>query len=269
MRRVLLGLYTYAEFFAVAVLLFPVFLAVAAWKRGSDPTYRARGRVMRFLGRFTSSITPMWRFSVSGQRPADIDHRGYVVVCNHQSIADMFLLSHLPFDMRFIGKAELFKLPYIGWLLRCSGDIPLGRRDGGSIRAAMVALRSTLVHGLSVMIFPEGTRSRDGELLPFKDGAFKLAIETQAPVLPVLLEGTRDCMPAKSAWFGEARGTAEILEPIETAQLTLADVAALRDLARQRIIEARRRRDGGAAPAPPLVGIAPPLPAGEAAAAGP
>jgi 1-acyl-sn-glycerol-3-phosphate acyltransferase len=244
MRRVVLGLYTYAEFFAVAVALFPVFLLVAAWKRGTDPTCRARGRVMRFLGRFTSSITPMWRFSVSGTRPADIDQRGYVVVSNHQSIADMFLLSHLPFDMRFIAKAELFKLPYIGWLLRCSGDIPIGRRDGGSIRVAMAELHRTLIHGMSVMIFPEGTRSRDGQLLPFKNGAFKLAIEAQAPVLPVLLEGTRDCMPAKSAWFGEARGTAEILAPIETAGLTLADVAALRDLTRDRIVEARRRRSG-------------------------
>lgn len=235
MRRTLLGLYTYFEFFSIAVLMLPVFAAVAVWKRDSDPTYRARGRVMRFFGHFTSRLTPIWKFSVEGEAPADIDERGYVVVANHESVADPFLLTYLPFDMRFIAKEEMFRLPLIGWLLQCSGDIRLKRGHGDSIRAMMEECRRTLEHGLSVMIFPEGTRTRDGQLLPFKDGAFRLAIETQSPVLPVALKGTRTCMPADSLWFGEARAAVRILEPVPTAGLTLADVEQLKATVRERI----------------------------------
>ena len=237
MRRAVLGFYTYLEFFAIAVLLLPAFAIVALIHRSTDPTMRARGRMMRFFGRFTSSVTPMWRFSVDGDAPADIATRGYVVISNHESTADPFLLTHLPFDMRFIAKEELFRLPLIGWLMRLSGDIPLRRGDGASVRAMLEACRTTLRHGLSVFIFPEGTRSPDGSLLPFKDGAFSLAIETGAPLLPLALAGTRSCRPKGSLWFGQARARVRVLQPIPTEGLTLADLPALKERAR-RMMEA-------------------------------
>jgi 1-acyl-sn-glycerol-3-phosphate acyltransferase len=240
MRRlgsILLGTYGYVVFLAVALALFPVFVVVAAWKRDSDPGYRARGRVMRALGRWSAKITGVWHFSVAGTPPPDIARRAYVVVSNHESMADMFLLSYLPFDMRWLGKEEMWRLPFIGWLLRCSGDVKVRRGEGDSIRAAMVELRSTIAAGMSVMIFPEGTRSRDGKPLRYKDGAFQLAIEMGAPVLPVRLTGTRGCIPAKSAWFAEAWASATLLEPIETEGLTLDDVPALRDKVRALITQ--------------------------------
>lgn len=252
MRRLLLFLWAVLEFFVVAVTLLPVFLVVAAWTRDRDPGRRARGRVMRFLGRFSSQISLIWDFSVRGTAPADVSRegpggRGYVVVSNHVSMADIYLLSHLPFDMRFIAKEELFRLPFIGLLLRLGGDVPLKRKQGDSIRAAMSELRKTLASGMSVMIFPEGTRTRDGHLLPFKDGAFQLAIEAQAPVLPVYLEGTRTCIPADKLLLDEARATVTILEPVETAGMTADDVGRLRDLVRSRIAAAAG--EDGVAPA--------------------
>ena len=98
--------------------------------------------------------------------------------------------------------------------------------------------RATLVAGLPVMLFPEGTRSRDGELRPFKDGAFRLAIETQVPVLPIAIEGTRDCRPKGSWWFGRARAKARILAPVPTHGLGAGDVASLRETVRGRIAAA-------------------------------
>jgi 1-acyl-sn-glycerol-3-phosphate acyltransferase len=92
-----------------------------------------------------------------------------------------------------------------------------------------------LAGGISVMLFPEGTRSSDGSLLPFKDGAFSLAIRAQVPILPIALTGTREMRPKHSMWFGKARARARILQPIPTRGLGLSDVAQLRDGARDAI----------------------------------
>ncbi|NJK88808.1 MAG: 1-acyl-sn-glycerol-3-phosphate acyltransferase [Myxococcales bacterium] len=91
------------------------------------------------------------------------------------------------------------------------------------------------------MIFPEGTRSRDGELLAFKDGAFRLAIETGAPILPIVLEGTRNCIPATSSWFGAARAHARVLGPISVDGLTVDDVDLLKERVRNQMVDAHRR----------------------------
>jgi 1-acyl-sn-glycerol-3-phosphate acyltransferase len=161
--------------------------------------------------------------------------RGYVVVANHESTADPFLLSFLPWDMRWVAKEELFHLPLIGWMMRFSGDIPLKRGDRGSVALMMQEARSALEHGISVMMFPEGTRSPTGELGRFKDGAFQLAVEAGAPVLPVAVAGTRACRPKGSLWFGEARAIARVLDPIPPADGGPEAVAKLREEARHRI----------------------------------
>lgn len=234
MRRALFGLFTYFEFFVLAfAFLVPLAVAALISKRGADR--RLRGRWMRRFGRVTSALTPLWRFSVEGSRPADIDAKGYVVVCNHQSTADPFLLSWLPWDMRWVAKEELFRTPPVGWLMRLSGDIPLRRGDGESVAKMMAQCRATLAAGMSVMLFPEGTRSPDGKLLPFKDGAFRLAIETGRPILPLALHGTRSCRPKGSLWFGDADAVVRALEPIPTAGLTLEDLPWLKEQVRERI----------------------------------
>src|SRR5690242_3175061 len=115
MRRVILGLYTYAEFFASLVGFMPP-MAVASVLHHKEPGQRIRGRWMRRFGRFTSRLNPLWDFAVEGEPPADVMEKPYVVVSNHESIADPFLLSWLPFDMRFIAKDEIFRMPLIGWL---------------------------------------------------------------------------------------------------------------------------------------------------------
>lgn len=229
--------FTYAEFLASAVLFVPV-LGIARLSARGDPTHRVAGHWLRNFGKLTVRLTPLWDFSIEGEAPADIAHRAYVVVSNHESNADPFLLSGLPWDMRWISKEELFELPLLGTLMRLGGDIALRRGDANSVRDMMAECRATLERGLSVMIFPEGTRSRDGSLGAFKDGAFRLAIEAQVPLLPVALAGTRDCLPRGSGALGEARAVARVLTPIDTRGLTLDDVATLRERVRAQIGEA-------------------------------
>jgi 1-acyl-sn-glycerol-3-phosphate acyltransferase len=205
---------------------------------GHDPTHRVQGQWVRRLGRAASNLTPLWKFSTDGLPPADIGRKPYVVIANHESQADPFLLSHLPWDMRWIAKESLFKPPVVGWILTMGGDIPLRRGERGSVEKMFDECRETLRNGMSVMIFPEGTRSKDGTLLPFKDGAFQMAIEAGVPILPVALSGTKDCMPKGSAWLGEAHAKARVLAPIATQGLTLEDVPRLREQARTTIGEA-------------------------------
>jgi 1-acyl-sn-glycerol-3-phosphate acyltransferase len=250
LRKVLIGTYTYLEFVLVGVVFLPV-MAVSWLRHRRDLTRRGTGRWMRRFGRTTARLTPIWRFTVDGDPPADILRRAYVVIANHQSVADPFLLSFLPWDMRWVSKAEIFRLPLVGQLMRLGGDIELQRGDRDSVLRMLDECRRTLDHGCPIMMFPEGTRSKDGELLPFKDGAFELAIRAGVPVLPVVLWGTASCMVKGSPWLGESRARARVLPPISTAGMGPEDVARLRESAREAIAAGVRglRADHDATPA--------------------
>lgn len=237
MQRPLATIFTAVEFLTCSVGWMPL-MGLAHWRSRRDPTRREAGRCIRRFGRAVSALTPLWDFSVQGDAPQDIAGRAYVVVSNHESNADPFLLSWLPWDMRWIAKAEMFKLPLFGLMMRWSGDIPLRRGDRGSVVEMMAECRRTLDGGLSVMMFPEGTRSRDGRLRPFKDGAFALAIEAGVPILPVAIAGTHDCLPKGSAVLGEARAVVRVLPPIDTQGLTASQLPELRDKTRECIAAA-------------------------------
>lgn len=259
MRRALtplLGIYAYIAFASLLLIFLPLVALAWVFHRG-DPTHRIQGRWVRRLGKACGRpLNPFWKFKVEGDAPAGIDSKGYVVVSNHESSADVFLLSRLPWDMRWVAKEELFRTPVSGWIMRLGGDIPLRRGRGGSVRAMLEACRTTLQGGLSVMLFPEGTRSEDGELLPFRDGAFELAVTTQVPVQPIAVSGARRCRPKGSLWFGWAHATARILPAISTEGMTLEDVPELRDRVRDQIAEAvakLREREQAEHPSLPVV----------------
>lgn len=230
----LTGLYTYAEF-GLCIAGFLPLMGLSHLRHRGDPTQRMPGRWMRRLGRTASSLTPLWTFSVDGAPPADIESTPYVVVANHESQADPFLLSFLPWDMRWVAKQELYDQPVIGLAMRFAGDIPVRRGDGESVRAMMAEAERALRAGISIMMFPEGTRTLDGTLGPFKDGAFDLAIAAGVGVLPVAIHGTRDCRPKHSKWFGEAHATALVLDAIPPRPAGPGAAAELGAEARARI----------------------------------
>jgi len=107
--------------------------------------------------------------------------------------------------------------------------------------SAMNGCKAKLQQKLSVMIFPEGTRTPDGELLPFRDGAFRLAIENGAPILPIVIAGTRRAMAKHTFQFQKTRAICRVLDPIETTGLTLADLATLKERTRAVILAAKER----------------------------
>lgn len=219
--------------FAVAALIllwFPLLALIRLFD--ADPVHYRTGRWFRRLGVAMTKVNPAWRLSMSGAHIADPRHP-YVVVANHQSMADIPLISHVPWEMKWVGKVELFRLPVVGWMMRIAGDIPVDRADRRSGAKMLLRCLRVLGQKCSVMFFPEGTRSPDALLGSFNEGAFHIAIKAQVPVLPLVIEGSHACLPKKSWKFGEpATILLKILEPVETDGMTTNEVTILRDRVR-------------------------------------
>lgn len=235
--NILLSIWTWLEIGLVALVGFCVQLVLAVLTWAFDRRKYVTGRCFRLIGVTAAKLTPFWRFAVHGPVPP-LSPRT-VVVSNHESNADPFLISHLPWEMKWLGKASLFKIPVVGWSMWLAGDIPVTRGDQESAKGAMGRCKRWLDKGMPVMIFPEGTRSKTDELLPFKDGAFRLAIETGADVLPLAVSGTRRALPKHSWRFATSRGLVTVGTPISTQGMTLADLERLKTLAREQILALR------------------------------
>jgi 1-acyl-sn-glycerol-3-phosphate acyltransferase len=224
----------------VLVLVFtPVVAVIRLVTMPFDKGAYAAGYVFRKLTPIHSALTPQWKFSTSGTLPDDM-RRPYVAVANHESFVDILLISHLPTEFKWLSKTEIMKIPVLGWMMRLARDIPLDRGDTTSGRAALDQARERLDTNVSVMIFPEGTRSKTGEMRKFRAGAFKLAIEGQYPILPLAVHGTRDCLRKNDWRLGNARAEVRVLEPIPTDGLTTDDLSDLRNRVRAAIEQGRQ-----------------------------
>ena len=116
-------------------------------------------------------------------------------MANHLSLLDILVLFRLFKDFKWVSKAEIFKVPGIGWNMRWNKYIALKRGDRESIAEMMAASEATLRSGSSIMIFPEGTRSKTGELKDFKRGAFEMARDTDTAIVPIVIRGTSNALP--------------------------------------------------------------------------
>jgi 1-acyl-sn-glycerol-3-phosphate acyltransferase len=221
----------------VISLAFPLMLLLVAVTLPFDRTRRIPGRFLRLVGSTPTYVFPFWHVRIEGAQP---ERGAYVCTSNHQSFLDIFAMSRQRREMKWIAKEEVFKIPFFGLYFRLSGDIPVNRGDRESGGAALTKARWYLDHGMPVMIFPEGTRSRDGRMGPFKPGAFRLAIEAQVPVLPVAVSGSAYGMPKGSPWIRPTLVLIRVLEPIETKGMTGADVVRLMGMARERIAAAEQ-----------------------------
>jgi 1-acyl-sn-glycerol-3-phosphate acyltransferase len=230
-----------------------------------DPTRRAAGRALRKFGRRVVMNQPGWLPEIVGKFPEDIAERPYVVVANHRSLADPFLLSLLPWDMRWVVKRELLDWPLAGTLLRLGGDIPVDRDSKLDGRRALREAERALRAGQRLMLFPEGRRSR-GQVLPFKAGALYSAVRVGAPVLPIAISGTENWIRGQ-AIIGGGLAKAQVLAPIETEGRRLGEVELLAEEVRVRIAKALTESAGvdglSRATGDALQQVAPALPGGE------
>jgi 1-acyl-sn-glycerol-3-phosphate acyltransferase len=147
---------------------------------------------------------------------------------NHQGSYDIFaLLGHLPYQFKWLAKKELFSIPFFGWTMAAVGYISIDREGNRDTVAAINEAAQKIRDGMSVVIFPEGSRSPDGLIQPFKKGGFTLAIKSKVPIVPIAISGSRDIMPKDrlTAVSGEIRMVVD--RPIETAHLSSKDRGSL------------------------------------------
>jgi 1-acyl-sn-glycerol-3-phosphate acyltransferase len=222
-----------------SILLILIWFILLALSRlfDHDPVLYRTGFLFRKLGKAMTKINPAWKLHISGETISN-PRQPYVVLCNHQSLADIPLISNLPWEMKWMAKEELFKLPFVGWMMRLSGDISVDRKSPRSGAQALIKAQRILEQKCSVMIFPEGTRTLDGRVRQFTDGAFHLAIKAKVQILPLVIEGSRDCIPKHSWKFGKPSDIfLKVLPPVDTSSLTMQDVSDLRDKVRLTIMK--------------------------------
>lgn len=161
--------------------------------------------------------------------------QAYVVMTNHQSAFDFPVIT-LPWQSRWVGKAELKKIPIFGWACRATGTVLVDRKNPEAAIASLNAMKPKLKQGISLLIFPEGTRSPDGRLLPLKKGGFHIALELGIPILPVTSNGAGKVWPPRS--WRILPGTIEYLihPPIETKDYGPERLGELMDAVRQALL---------------------------------
>lgn len=179
-----------------SIALFPVAAGIWATTVLFDRRLVLLHRFTCFWASLYSWVNPLWPVTIEGREKID-PGTTYVMVANHLSLLDILVLFRLFTHFKWVSKVENFKIPCVGWNMRLNRYIELKRGDRESIREMMQACERTLGEGSSIMMFPEGTRSRNGILQPFKAGAFELALRTKSPLLPIVVEGTSNALPKR------------------------------------------------------------------------
>jgi len=219
----------------VSLVCFPVAVLIRAATAPFDRRLAALHMFSCFWASMYIWANPYWSVRIDGKELID-RHTAYVMVCNHQSLADIIVLFRLFVHFKWVSKAENFRIPLVGWNMTLNRYISIER---GSARGNLGMVRgceAALEGGSSVMIFPEGTRSRDGGLQDFRPGAFEIAIRTGSPILPIVIDGTAAALPRRGFILrGKQRIRVRVLEPLVPPWSPGTDAAALRIKARGEI----------------------------------
>src|SRR6056297_2759754 len=175
-------------------------------------------------GSVYTKFVPWWKIEVEGKEKIK-KGRTYIIIANHQSMEDILAMYRLGVPFRWVSKAEVFKLPVYVWFMRIKGDIKLLRTSKDSIKKMIMDGEGVLRLGCNLIIFPEGTRSKTGQLGNFKEGAFRLAHTTHKPVLPVIISGTvPDIINPYGLFYGKHRVRLKVLDEIPYEEFCQTDV---------------------------------------------
>lgn len=183
-------------------------------------------------------LTPGWQVKVEGKEHIpDLKRHKIILVANHESAADVLVLYFLNIQFRWLGKAIAFKYPIVGQAGTACGYIPIKRKERASHGESIRLSANVLRQNIPMFFFPEGTRSKTGKLKKFKNGAFKLARDEGALIVPICIENTKDLLYKGSVLPGRANVKLTVLAPIEVSKDS--DIEDIAESTRQ-LIEAHK-----------------------------
>ncbi len=191
-------------FFGTCAVFYLINLLICAVTAPFDVRRRAVHQFSCYWGYHYFQINPNWRLSYEGLDHID-DNKTYVLISNHQSLADILAVYGTHKYFKWVSKSEIGKVPFVGWNMYLNQYVFLERGDMKSIKHMMQKCKEWLNKKVSVMLFPEGTRSSDGKLHPFRDGAFKLALDCDVELVPIVIDGTLETLPKGSSYLNFKR----------------------------------------------------------------
>ena len=232
MKKIILSLIIWVVISILTILLYFAMLFFTVILYPFDKKRKVAHAQCFWWSDLVIKLNPYWTFEISGKENLD-KKRTYIIVANHQSLADIVLAYQIKMQFKWVAKKSLFKVPFVGWSMALAKHIKLERGNFGSIKKIYREAAHWLRSGMSVLFFPEGTRSKTDEMGDFNNGAFKLAIKEHVPILPILFEGSGTAIP-RGSWVFTTQTSAKlkILPAIETTNFQPGDFAKLRDLAR-------------------------------------
>jgi 1-acyl-sn-glycerol-3-phosphate acyltransferase len=229
--------------------------------RRLDPQRRIPHRVGTFFwGWLVWRLIPFWRLEVEGSERLRQGPEPRLVCTNHQSLLDVLVLMSLGGDFKWVSGLRFFKIPMLSWYMRVTGYVPADLANPFSAGSVLDECGHWIERGISVGMFPEGTRSVDGRLGSFKPGGFRVAVERRVPVYPVAIDGTREILPkGGSSYLGESpfkTVRVRVLPPISVDDLQERSPAALSRACRERVERALAELRGEAPPGAAAAGAA-------------
>jgi 1-acyl-sn-glycerol-3-phosphate acyltransferase len=193
--------YIFLVFIALtSILFFCIALLLRLFSFPFDRRLRLLHLFTCFWASFYTWMMPAWRIRIEGRENVRKD-AAYVVVSNHQSQLDILIAFRLFFHYKWVSKIEIFRVPLIGWNMTLNRYVKLKRGDKESVEQMLRECEMHLDEGSSIFMFPEGTRSPDGEVKAFKLGAFQMALQKKVPILPIVISGTNKALPKYSMNF--------------------------------------------------------------------
>lgn len=228
-------------FYIFLVVICTIFLVLSfvAWILFTpfDPARRIVHGLSRVLVRIFFLVPPFWRQRIEGLENIDSNKR-YVMVINHNSMLDIPALYNVPLNFRWVSKREVFQIPFFGQFLMLHGDIAIERGNpAAAMKLVMERGVKWLSRGVSVSIFPEGTRSKTGEIGRFKSGGFRLAQEAGVEILPVVVNGTRRLLKSNGLLNPGHKIIIKVLPPVSRERVANTDMKQLMDEVRDEMVE--------------------------------
>ncbi|OGW79732.1 MAG: hypothetical protein A3G33_01630 [Omnitrophica bacterium RIFCSPLOWO2_12_FULL_44_17] len=222
--RFLYAVWNWAMLAVATLIVFILIVLLSPFDREQKLTYH----IANFWGKFLIAINPAWDIRVT-QAHHIKKNKGYVLVANHTSLADIVLLYSLGKHFKWVAKSSLFKIPFFGWTMSLLNYIPLKRGKHGSVRDSFKECQMWLEKNISVLLFPEGTRSASGKLGAFKNGSFKLAILTQKPIIPIVIKWAQKAIKKGEKTLNlEVQADVKVLAEIPTKGLAENDFEELK-----------------------------------------